>query len=384
MASIAVTAPTNGSRVRGTVEVRVRVEGGDDVRDVTVVIGDPAFGSRPARSAGDGEYVYRWDTTRKLADPDVPAPGDALFWITATAVVDAVRVTASHVPVVTANERAPAGPVAGGWRPELAWAADYGGSTGRWRDSCSEVVGGRYAEVREDPVLGSARRAVRVSVPDSAQDDDEQPTSGTVRFQAGSERTIREGDEFCVGFAFLPPPDFPTVHPRGDVTSPRGTDEATGYIAIFQIYGPPYEQGAPFVLHAERRSVDDPLDEFTVRGNELNPGDPVPFLSLPYRRGSWTDVVFRIRASASIERGWVETYVNQGESTAVRLLPLADGRARLPRVLLRADSEAFRTDMQVYRVEDRFERVTMWHTGHVVARTVEEADPRSYRDGAVW
>ncbi|WP_336033496.1 hypothetical protein [Geodermatophilus sp. FMUSA9-8] len=381
MPSLTVVAPATGSRVRGTVDVRVRLRGGGRVSDVQVVIGPPAYGTRQASPLGGDTWGWRWDTTRKLADPAVPAPCDALFWISAVAVVDGVEVTAPHVPVVTAN--APAATsrrAAGGWRPELAWAADYGGDLARWRRSNSAVIGAAYATLADDPVLGSARRAVRVSVPDSARDDADQPNRTTVRFQSSSRRVITEGDEFCVGFAFLPPADFPSVHPRGDVTNPRG-EEATGYLALFQVYGPPYGAGSPFVLHAERRALDDPVDEFAVRGNELNPGDPVPLLSLPYRRGRWTDVVFRIRASSSIEQGWVETYVNQGESTAVRPLPLATGQLRVPRVLLRPDSDTFRTDVQLYRVAGRFDRVTMWHTGHRVARTVAEADPRSYRNG---
>ncbi|OMQ16643.1 hypothetical protein A7K94_0201150 [Modestobacter sp. VKM Ac-2676] len=382
MASITVLAPRPGARVHGTVAVRIRVRGGSEVEDVVVAIGPPAFGTRAAEPTGDREYVFRWDTTRKLSDPDVPAPADALFWITASAVVDGVRVEAPYIAVVTANDRAEVGSEStGGWRDPLAWAADYSGSTEQWVASNNTVIGAAYASVELDPVLGPERRAVRVSVPDSARDDPDQPTATTVRFQSSSTSNIREGDEFCVGFAFLPPDDFPSVHPLDDVTNPR--DEASGYIAVFQFYGPPYEQGSAFVLHTERRTPDDPVDEFSVRGNELNPGDPVPWLSLPYRRGQWTDVVFRIRASSSIESGWVECHLNQGESTAVRPMHLADGRLRVPRVLLRPESGEHRTDMQIYRVAGRFEQVTLWHTGHRIARTVEEADPGSYRNGAL-
>ncbi|MCZ2836014.1 Ig-like domain-containing protein [Modestobacter sp. VKM Ac-2985] len=380
MASIAILSPAPGARVRGTVEVRVQVRGGSRVSTVTVAIGDPGFGTRQAESVGDRTYAVRWDTTRKLVDPDVRAPADALFWITASAVVDGIRVEAPYVAVVTANDRSSArAESAGGWREELAWAADYSGSTEQWLASNTAVIGAEYASVEPDPVLGPARRAVRVSVPDSARGDRDQPTSTTVRFQSSSVSNIREGDEFCVGFAFLPPADFPSVHPRDGVLAPGG--DASGYIAVFQFYGPPYEQGSPFVLHTERRTPDDPIDEFSVRGNELNPGDPVPFLSLPYRRGQWTDVVFRIRASSSIRSGWVECHVNQGESTAVRPMHLADGRLQVPRVLLRPDSADHRTDMQLYRVAGRFDRVTLWHTGHRIARTVSEADPGSYRNG---
>jgi hypothetical protein len=380
MPSIAVLTPEPDARVQGIVEVRVRVRGGREVQDVTVLIGDPDHGTVAAEPDGDREYVYRWDTTRKLSAPDERSPADAMFWIGASAVVDGVEFTTLHRPVYTANDPAGIGDVPGGWRAELAWSADYSGSTDQWLASVEEVVGGAYARLQADPLLGPVRRAVRVSVPNSAKDDRDQPTSTTVRFQASSPRMVREGDEFCVGFAFLPPADFPTVYPDDDVTRPEGT-RATGYIAVFQFYGPPYEEAAPLVLHAARRNPDVPLDEFTVRGNDYNPGDPVPLLSLPYRRGRWTDVVFRIRASASIEHGWVETYVNQGESDAVRPLPLANGLLRVPRVLLRRDSEDFRTDMQIYRVNDRFDEVTLWHTGHRMAQTVEEADPRSYRDG---
>jgi hypothetical protein len=381
MASIAVVAPAGDSRVSGTVQVRVRVTGGQQVRSVAVIIGAPQSGTLPASSAGGDDHVVRWDTTRLVADPTTKAPADALYWLSATAVVDGTEITAPLVPVITANHPAPASvsSTAGGWRPELEWAADYSGSTAQWAASHSAVIGGAYATVHDDPILGAARRAVLVSVPDSAGGDPDQPTPTTVRFQTSSVQNIVEGDEFCVGFAYLPPDDFPSVYPLDDVTNPR--DEATGYIAIFQFYGPPYLDGAPFILHARRRTVDDPVDEFNVRGDELNPGDPGDFLALPYRRGQWTDIVFRIRASSSIESGWVETYVNQGESTGVRPLATVNGLVRVPRVLLRPESGAFRTDMQIYRVRGRLQRVAMWHTGHRIAETVAEADPRSYRDG---
>ena len=66
-----------------------------------------------------------------------------------------------------------------------------------------------------DPMRAN-RRAIRASVPDSARYDAEQPTKTTVRFQSSSRRNIVEGDEFCVGFAFMPPADFPTVYPKND------------------------------------------------------------------------------------------------------------------------------------------------------------------------
>jgi hypothetical protein len=381
MASISIVTPAADARVRGLVDVDVAVTGGTAVSAVTVVIGDPSTGSRAATRVG-GIWRVRWDTRYSLEEPGVANPGDAMYWITATAVVDGVLVRATMIHVTTANV-APSPRVLAartGWRNELAWSAKYDGSFEDWKRSHgAAVIGARHAQLLDDPVLGSQRKAIKVVLPNSAKNDSDQPKRTTLRFQSSGPRTIVEGDEFCVGFAFYPPDDFPSVYPRNDPTNPAGT-AASGYLAIFQFYGPPYVHGSPLVLHAHRRTTADPVDEFNIRGNSLNPGDPADQLAIPYRRGRWTDVVFRIHASSSIERGWMETYVNQGESTSVQPVSV-NGMTRLPRVLLRPDSQPHRTDMQIYRVVDRIPNVTLWHTGHRVARTVAAADPGSYRSG---
>lgn len=381
MASIEILTPASGSRVAGIVPIDARVTGGP-VESVTVVIGDPSTGTRRAFPAGADVWRVLWDTRKQLSDGRTPNPADAAYWFSVSAVVDGLpvqseqrMVTTGNVPALHSNAAA----VTGGWRKQLAWSAKYDGTFDDWRKSHSATIGSRHARLLDDPVLGSARRAIRVDLPNSAKHDSDQPIRTTVRFQSSGPRTIVEGDEFCVGFAYYLPDDFPAVYPRKDPTNPHGID-ATGYIAIFQFYGPPYVQGSPLVLHANRRTTADPVDEMNIRGNSLNPGDPGDFLALPYRRGRWTDVVLRIRASTSIDHGWMEAYVNQGESTHVRQLTV-NGLRRVPRVLRRHDSQPFRTDMQVYRVVDRIPNVTMWHTGHKIARTVAEADPRSYRNG---
>lgn len=376
MASIEVVAPRADARVSGAVELRARITGGGQASRVAFVVGAAEHGTLPAVPLGAGEYGATWDSTVKLVDRSTPTPGDALYWVTARASVDGVDLTAPYVPLVTAN-RPVDGLPAGGWRPELAWEADYDGTLEDYARSHSAVIGLAHASLEDDPT-GRPRRVLRASVPDSAADDADQPTEGTVRFQAAGRRAIVEGDELCVGWSFLLGDDFPTVHPADDPANPDGP-RGTGYVALFQLYGPPYTQGSPLVLHADRRSPAEPLDELVIRGNELNPGDPFPLLAIPYRRGRWTDVVLRLRASRSIESGWIEAYVNQGEAGAVRPVPFVGGLLRVPRVLLRADSEPFRTDMQVYRVAGRLERVTVWHTAHRVARTVAAADPRTYR-----
>ena len=376
MPSIRITAPSEGQRVSGSVLVSAEVTGGSKVSNVRIIIGPPQYGTRTATASG-GAYVYRWDTTRKLVDGVTPRPCDSAFWITARATVDGVEIVAPYVGVITANTPRPeAGAVTGGWRSDLAWAAQYGGTFSQWKSSHHATIGSAYARLEDDPIHGSRRRVIKAAVPNRAKSDPDQ-TSGTVRFQSSSRQNLREGDEFCVGFSYLPSASFPSVYPPNDPANPNGP-AGTAYIALFQLYGPPYQQGSPFLIHANRDDTKQPIDEFAIRGNELNAGDPWPFLSGPYNRGRWTDVVFKMRLSTSIEHGWVETYVNQGQSNRVQSVPFVNGLRRVPRVLLRPDSQGFRTDMQIYRVADKFEWVTVWHTAHRIARTVEEADPRSY------
>lgn len=381
VATVQIVSPSNSDQVSGTVDVRVRVAGGVSVSDVSVIIGPPEIGTRVATTVGGRDFVFQWDTTTRMSDATRATPSDALFWISAKATVDGVEVDAPFVTVTTENHNFSAAARPSGWRPQLAWAANYSGTLEQWRSSNYAMIGGSYATLQNDPILGSQRKAIKVSVPESAKNDADQATATTVRFQSSSVRNIVEGDEFCLGFAILPPADFPRVYPPKDPTNPRGPD-GTSYIALFQFYGPPYIQGSPFLLQANRSTLQDPLDEFVIRGNELNPGDPTDYVAIPYRRGKWTDLVFRMHVSADINKGWVEAYVNQGESTSVRPLKFANGMHRVPRVLLRPESGEFRTDMQIYRVIERFDRVTVWHTGHKITQTVSEADPRSYRNGA--
>lgn len=374
MATITIVSPGPDERVTGTITVTARITGGVPSGPVNIVIGMPERGTKTATKVSSTDYQVTWDTRRKLADTGNVSPADALFWITADAVVGGSTIKADYVPVYTANK--PMNVPSGGWRSALAWSSMYFNDFW-WRKSQFAVIGDEYGTIGADP-LKPGRTVMGVSVPDSARWDAEQPNNTTVRFQSSSNRNIREGDEFCVGFSILVGDDFPTVYPMNDPANRAGS-AATGYIAMFQFYGPPYEQGSPFVLHANRITPNDPIDEFVVRGNELNPGDPWPLLSIPYNRNRWTDIVFKIHASASIEKGWIEMYVNQGDSSTVQPVPFVNGITRIPRVMLRSNSGDHRTDMQIYRVAGRLANVRAAHTGHKIGQNVADVDPGSYR-----
>lgn len=368
-----MTSPANGAKVTGVVPLRAKIVG-TAISNVRFEIGAPQYGTVTATRISAGVYGYSWESRRSLVDGS-KRTNDGAYWITVRATVDGKQYVATYVRVITGNLPLKGIPV-GGWRNDLAWSADYSGTITQWKKSHSATVGSARASLTSDPVR-KGRKAIKATIPDSAVKDSDQPTSNTVRFQSAAKRNIVEGDEFCVGFSIMPPADFPTTYAPGDKTNPAGT-KGTGWINIFQFFGPPYSATPSLILQANRRGPEDPLDEFFLARNDLNEGEPLPLFSFPYNRGRWTDIVMRIHASRSIDRGWIEFYVNQGASTSVQPVAYINGLTRIPRVTLRSDSGAFRTDMQIYRIVDRIATVSLWHTGHKVGRNVADVDPRSY------
>lgn len=376
---------------------------------VAIVVGERVF---PATRDGQTR-VWRapaWDTRVKLEAPDAGSPSNHLAWIRAEATAAGTTHRTALLPVFTANYDY--GPLPdGGWRPELAWAADYSGTKADWLAGfAGPVPGSAYASLVADPIRGASRKVIKVSLPDSAKNDADQPT-GSPRFQAQQPTTpstkgFFEGDEFCVGFAVLVPASssaavggggFPSVN-----VSRTNTEQ---HIAIFQMYGPqassptdyPSGRGAITILDANRRVASDPIDRFHIEANQLNGGDPGLVVEFPYNRGQWTDVVLCMHMSASIKRGWLEVWLNQGQSTTVQPVPLIGGKLRLPRVtawpetstpavppslvngtLVQGGSRRHRTDMQIYRSPTAYDEVTLFHTAHRVGPTPASVDPRSY------
>ena len=250
MATITIVSPTTATTVKGAqVALRAQVDGGTTISNVRFEIGYAKYGTVPAVRVRARYYGYTWDSRRSLMD-GATRPADSCYWITARAVVDGKEISAPYVRVVTANKPV-SGLPEGGWRSALAWSARYDSTFAAWEKSHSATIGSRYASLMTDP-MRPKRRAIRASIPDSARSDSDQPTDTTVRFQSAGKRNIVEGDEFCVGFAILPPTDFPTTYGEKDPTNPQGRE--TGWINIFQFYGPPYNTIAPIILQANRRT----------------------------------------------------------------------------------------------------------------------------------
>ena len=57
---------------------------------------------------------------------------------------------------ITANTPRPeAGAVTGGWRSDLAWAAQYGGTFLQWKSSHHATIGSAYARLEDDTIIAT-------------------------------------------------------------------------------------------------------------------------------------------------------------------------------------------------------------------------------------
>ncbi|MFH8253125.1 hypothetical protein ACH3VR_22345 [Microbacterium sp. B2969] len=399
---------TPGASYKGTVALTAQFDPGVTPSSVTMTlgrytrtltrVGTTALWSAPA-----------WDTTKRLADLTLDSPSNYCAWVRVQAVIGGVVQSTQPFQVYTANYSY--GALADrGWVDSSAWAADYT-SWDAWLASFTATVFGvKYASLVTDPVR-AARKAIKVTVPDSARFDLDQPTNSP-RFQAqqptlNSGCGFYEGQEFYVGFSIYVPKTNSSAAGSGGFPSVSLSNpgETNKHISIFQMYGPqatnptqyPTGRGAITIIDANRTSSTDAKDRFHIDANQLNGGDPGYLVDFGYNRGAWTDIVLGFRMSADIRKGWIEAYLNQGGYKSVQPVTLFGGLTRLPRVtawpetsnpavpdsydtgvLVTGGSKRHRTDMQIYRSPTAYQEVTLLHTAHKVGPSPEAVDPRSY------
>lgn len=296
----------------------------------------------------------------------------------------------------------------GGWRSALAWSASYASFAAY--DGSYEIVRGYQVNgttplgtIMADPT-GRARNVIYADVPNDISRLD-QPTSNT-RWQSQGLRAgtaaIVEGDEFCVGMSYMLPAlteagstaaGFPEMYGNNDPEDPGGLlSNGRGFINLFQLHGPDNPDGtntygihgSPHAFGTRRRMPGEDKGNVVwtrkrvMQTQDLYPGAPDVGLSVPQVAMQWVDVVWRIRCSQSIEKGWIETYVNTGGSTTVQPY-LVQGKHRIPhQTRVNFTHQGARTDVQSYRRLGPIPRASTYFTAHKVTQTVAQADPLSY------
>lgn len=393
-ASVAVTFPVdNATLASGTITISAIATGATGLK---FKLGQVL---KTATQGPVGTWSYAFDTTINpnsglVASDDFAVSIQAIASFAAGPDISSAIVWAktSNLPVVPL-------PAAGGWRPEIAWSANHSGTVAQWKSSY-EYVRGYQADgitptwsLIPDPT-GRSRQVIRAIVPNNV-DRGDQPT-GNVRFQAQAPRSsgkgIREGDEFCVGYSIMVSNDFPEMYGNNDPEDPDYPDaNGMGYINLFQFWGPDnidgtnsYVGGSPWTTGVRRRGPGENTSngaftrKQTVQSQEVYAGNPDTHLQFAYPKMKWVDIVHRVHISLSIERGWVETYINLGDSATVQPV-LLGGKLRIPRILRKnATHQDWRTDVQIYRRVNEIDSLTAYFYGHKHAQTIAQADPLSY------
>ncbi|MFZ1302017.1 MAG: heparin lyase I family protein [Candidatus Microsaccharimonas sp.] len=269
----------------------------------------------------------------------------------------------------------------------------YNGTVNQFRDYYSAVgasVGESMITLIPDPVV-TGRYAVDMR-PDATKDISDQPNDVGLRCQFSTQSTITTGDDFYVGMSYYFPADSPVV------------DHQDRHLNLFQVYGrdtyvngETYTFRANFVLNLNVRTRADGTQILSDRdvlfssGNIQNPGLVVPIIYQRITRGKWYDVVVRFRVSTDPRLGFVQAWINDGSSTALKPIsypvayPGTNDYTKIPFVTVTPWHEGQRTDIQAYgdrEDNDLWPNLHVISTAHRMGSSLAAVDPGSYSSGA--
>jgi hypothetical protein len=212
------------------------------------------------------------------------------------------------------------------------------------------------ASVVDDPVLGAARKVLKLTVPDTAIGPTENP-----RGQLQSPSVLPADADFWFGWATLFPADFPVM-----------PIASSGFLNVFQVHGAPFA-GSPSFSIGLRATGDDQFGWH--RNNTYNVDHP---WLRPLLRNVWFDFAVRMKLSNDPAVGFVELYLNDGTGWTQQLL---HGQSRLHFKSWDAAVQGIgpqRTDIQLYRKVGMFASVTVYHAAHKIGASFNAVAPNSH------
>jgi hypothetical protein len=204
--------------------------------------------------------------------------------------------------------------------------------------------------IGDDPVLGSSRKVMTLTVLDTDTNPTENP-----RAQLESPSFLGEGADIWVGWSTLFPGSWPIL--------PAG-----GWVAFSSIYGPPFAGTGPngFLIEGGRESI-------------CFSGDDSRVWQLPIVRGVWMDFAVHHVISADGAYGLTEIFTCTGNGTWVQQKP--GGLYGLHHATLAPgvnDGGPNSARINLYRQVGMFSSMTLTHAAHKVATTCASALPASY------
>lgn len=205
-----------------------------------------------------------------------------------------------------------------------------------------------------DPVLGSARTAIQMTVLDT----DTVPTENP-RAQLETRFMLGEGDEAWHGFALYLPNDWPTL-------------PTAGWVTFASIYGPPFNDAGPL--------------RFTIEAGDGKLGwrrdadysNDTPW-SMSLLRGQWVDLAMHVKMSTNPAIGFVEIWRNIGDGWQQQRLG-AGNVTRLSMSTLGSANNGGDNNARInlYRKVGMFTSMTCYFSGHRVDTSLAAVDPHSY------
>ncbi len=257
----------------------------------------------------------------------------------------------------------------------LLWNGDF--STGDLSQYPEVLVdAGDSAAVVADPILGPARKALRLTVRNTSRDP-ASPTSPKHRAHAASPRIIERGDEVYIGFSVLIPRSLPTRHEPGAV-DPSGTRALQ--CALHSVYGAPHGGASPQQLGITRSEPDQAIrllrngtyrydSPWQLQAERGTPADVT---------GRWIDFVIRTKLSRSPAIGFREQWVNTGSGFVKQRF--ANGRTRLRMRTVDASNHAGpnHSKVQLYYNHGAWPSATVYFAEHRIGTSFRVVAPRSY------
>lgn len=204
-----------------------------------------------------------------------------------------------------------------------------------------------------DPILGSARKVMRIDANDDTTLDVGDP-AGKVRCQGQAPFVFGPGHEVWLGISFLFPSSFPVV--------PAG-----GWMVMHEFHGPPFNGGSP--------------NDFTVI-----PGDRLAYKdgfkegwSTPLLRDTWIDLVLRVRFSNVPARGFAELWMNTGSGWVAQKFPNGSNRLNYASIGV-SNSRGFTgSQPKHYRKRGMWAgTVTTYYADHRIGTNFDAVRPRTY------
>jgi hypothetical protein len=208
----------------------------------------------------------------------------------------------------------------------------------------AKVVSPEAITIVDDPLLGAARKVMKMTV----RDEQTGGITENPRSQVETRREYTAGQELWVGWSTMLPPGLPAL-------------PADGWLTLGEFYGPPWAGHSPFTIG-------------------LAPGlmangwiaEPQPFVP-----GIWYDFVLHELLSTDASTGFVELFLNTGSGWEQQTI---EGERRRYKATLDASNGGGPNYFKLanYRRRGMFSVATVFHAGPRIGTSFAAVAPDSY------